>query len=63
MWSILEIFVFVLELLTFLPRSPNTEQRSPKPYSAPNWVRWSIYGVILMGVMMLALAGIALFFA
>jgi TRAP-type mannitol/chloroaromatic compound transport system permease small subunit len=62
MWAIFEIFVFLLELIAFWPRSSSTDRRSHKPSSAPNWVRWPIYGVILMGVLMLAIAGLVLLF-
>ena len=65
MWAFFEIFVFVFEVLLFLPPSSSTEQRPAKSRPAtrvPDWVRWPIYGVILMGVLTLTCAGIVLLF-
>jgi hypothetical protein len=50
-WALIEIVVSVLQLLSLLPQNP----KAP-PREAPNWVRWPIYGVIVLATLMLVFA-------
>ena len=56
MWAFIEIFIFVVELLSLAPRNPKAGRRSA--WQAPNWVRWPIYAVIVLAVLFLVIAWI-----
>ena len=58
MWSLLWI---VLEIFCLLPRDSRTAKQVDEAIGRGlERVRWLIYGVILLGVLMLAVAGVAL---
>jgi hypothetical protein len=63
MWALAELVVFVLQMLSLMPRDPGSPAKVNEAMSRRlEPFRWLIYGVILFGVAMLACAGIALLF-
>ena len=57
MWDIVDFVVLMLQVVSVLPQDPRLLCAQ-----APNWVRWPIYTVIVLAVLLLVFTWILLLF-